>query len=106
MNPIEHVWDALGRGVAGRQPPPQTLQELESSSGRVGQNTPILESVPEPDEIGNLIEEVFDLDRQINSELDSDDVQELLDSHNQEMTMDELIVMHEQEQDIEENLSL
>ncbi|GFX47101.1 transposable element Tcb2 transposase [Trichonephila clavipes] len=29
MNPIEHVWDALGRQVAGRQPPPQTLQELE-----------------------------------------------------------------------------
>ncbi|GFT06001.1 transposable element Tcb2 transposase [Trichonephila clavipes] len=25
MNPIEHVWDALGRQVAGRQPPPQTL---------------------------------------------------------------------------------
>ncbi|GFV42438.1 neprilysin-2 [Trichonephila clavipes] len=29
MNPIEQVWDALGRRVAGRQPPPQTLQELE-----------------------------------------------------------------------------
>ncbi|GFY02568.1 transposable element Tcb2 transposase [Trichonephila clavipes] len=29
MNPIEHVWDALGKRVAGRQPPPQTLQELE-----------------------------------------------------------------------------
>ncbi|GFV41050.1 transposable element Tcb2 transposase [Trichonephila clavipes] len=29
MNPIEHVWDTLGRRVAGRQPPPQTLQELE-----------------------------------------------------------------------------
>ncbi|GFX25364.1 transposable element Tcb2 transposase [Trichonephila clavipes] len=29
MNPIEHVWDALGGRVAGRQPPPQTLQELE-----------------------------------------------------------------------------
>ncbi|GFT77466.1 transposable element Tcb2 transposase [Trichonephila clavipes] len=29
MNPIEHVWDALGRRVAGRQPSPQTLQELE-----------------------------------------------------------------------------
>ncbi|GFW86856.1 transposable element Tcb2 transposase [Trichonephila clavipes] len=31
MNPIEHVWDALGRRVAGRQPLPQTLQELERS---------------------------------------------------------------------------
>ncbi|GFY36296.1 transposable element Tcb2 transposase [Trichonephila clavipes] len=29
MNPIEHVSDTLGRRVAGRQPPPQTLQELE-----------------------------------------------------------------------------
>ncbi|GFW47848.1 transposable element Tcb2 transposase [Trichonephila clavipes] len=29
MNPIEHVWDALGRRVACRQPPPKTLQELE-----------------------------------------------------------------------------
>ncbi|GFT39476.1 transposable element Tcb1 transposase [Trichonephila clavipes] len=31
MNPVEHVWDALGRRVAGHQPPPQTLQELEIS---------------------------------------------------------------------------
>ncbi|GFV02470.1 transposable element Tcb2 transposase [Trichonephila clavipes] len=29
MNPIEHVWDALGRQIAGRQAPPQTLQDLE-----------------------------------------------------------------------------
>ncbi|GFS66982.1 transposable element Tcb2 transposase [Trichonephila clavipes] len=29
MNPIEHVWDALGRQVSDRKPPPQTLQELE-----------------------------------------------------------------------------
>ncbi|GFU22257.1 transposable element Tcb2 transposase [Trichonephila clavipes] len=29
MNPIEYIWDALGRRVAGRQLPPQTLQELE-----------------------------------------------------------------------------
>ncbi|GFW73764.1 transposable element Tc1 transposase [Trichonephila clavipes] len=31
MNPIEHVWNALGRRVAGRKPPPQTLQGLERS---------------------------------------------------------------------------
>ncbi|GFU63915.1 transposable element Tcb1 transposase [Trichonephila clavipes] len=31
MNPIEHVWDALGSRVAGHQPPPQTLQELEKA---------------------------------------------------------------------------
>ncbi|GFW74586.1 transposable element Tcb2 transposase [Trichonephila clavipes] len=29
MNPIEYVWDSLARRVAGLQPPPQTLQELE-----------------------------------------------------------------------------
>ncbi|GFW63189.1 transposable element Tcb2 transposase [Trichonephila clavipes] len=29
MNPIEHVWNALGRRVAGRQQPAQILQELE-----------------------------------------------------------------------------
>ncbi|GFV33805.1 transposable element Tcb2 transposase [Trichonephila clavipes] len=29
MNPIKHVCDALGRRVAGRQPSPQILQELE-----------------------------------------------------------------------------
>ncbi|GFW65106.1 transposable element Tcb2 transposase [Trichonephila clavipes] len=29
MNPIEHVWDALGRQLPGRQPPPQTFQEQE-----------------------------------------------------------------------------
>ncbi|GFW28404.1 transposable element Tcb2 transposase [Trichonephila clavipes] len=29
MNPVEHVGDALGRRVACRQPPPQTLQELK-----------------------------------------------------------------------------
>ncbi|GFU65119.1 transposable element Tc1 transposase [Trichonephila clavipes] len=31
MDPIEHVWNALGRRVSGRQPPPQTLQGLESA---------------------------------------------------------------------------
>ncbi|GFW88676.1 transposable element Tcb2 transposase [Trichonephila clavipes] len=29
MNPIEHVWDVLGRQIAGHQPPPHTLQEQE-----------------------------------------------------------------------------
>ncbi|GFS79166.1 transposable element Tcb2 transposase [Trichonephila clavipes] len=29
MNPLEHVWDPLGTRVAGRQPPPPALQELE-----------------------------------------------------------------------------
>ncbi|GFX67649.1 transposable element Tcb1 transposase [Trichonephila clavipes] len=31
INPTEHVWNALGKRVAGRQPPPQTLQELKSA---------------------------------------------------------------------------
>ncbi|GFS62074.1 hypothetical protein TNCV_476461 [Trichonephila clavipes] len=48
--------------------------------------------------------EVVDLARQINLELGSEDVQELLNSHFQELIMDKLIEMHEQEQDIEEYL--
>ncbi|GFV84767.1 transposable element Tcb2 transposase [Trichonephila clavipes] len=36
MNSIEHVWDALGRRVAGRQPPPKNSPRTrKSSSGRV-----------------------------------------------------------------------
>ncbi|GFU53966.1 transposable element Tcb2 transposase [Trichonephila clavipes] len=31
MNRIAQVWDALGRRVAGRQPPPKILQGLESA---------------------------------------------------------------------------
>ncbi|GFW76485.1 hypothetical protein TNCV_1582641 [Trichonephila clavipes] len=66
-----------------------------------------VESVLEPDEISNLIEEVIDLARQINLVVDSvGDVKEMLDSHNQELTIDELIEMHEQDQDIEELESL
>ncbi|GFW41864.1 hypothetical protein TNCV_5731 [Trichonephila clavipes] len=42
----------------------------------------------ETDEIGNVIEEVVDLARQINLGVDSDDVQELLNSHNQELAID------------------
>ncbi|GFW09517.1 hypothetical protein TNCV_3996241 [Trichonephila clavipes] len=48
----------------------------------------LAESVAEPDEIRNLIEEVVYLARKINLEADSDGVQELLDSLNQELTMD------------------
>ncbi|GFT25061.1 hypothetical protein TNCV_179731 [Trichonephila clavipes] len=62
--------------------------------------TKVAESVP--DEIGNLIDEVINLACQINVEVNSDDVQDLLDSHNKELTMDELVEMHEQKQDIEE----
>ncbi|GFS70913.1 hypothetical protein TNCV_2719891 [Trichonephila clavipes] len=45
---------------------------------------------------------VVDLARQINLEAYSDDIQELLDFHNQKLATDKLIEMHEQEQDIEE----
>ena len=31
MNPIEHAWDALGRRVAARQPPPRTLPDLRNA---------------------------------------------------------------------------
>ncbi|GFU92915.1 hypothetical protein TNCV_2080611 [Trichonephila clavipes] len=60
------------------------------------------ESVPEPDGFCKVIEEVIDFARQINLEVKSYDVQELLDSNNIELTIDELIQMLEQEQHIEE----
>ncbi|GFW57976.1 hypothetical protein TNCV_2741221 [Trichonephila clavipes] len=53
-----------------------------------------------PVENGNVIEKAVDLVRQMNLELVSDDVQELLDCHNQEQTIDEFTDMHQQ--DIEE----
>ncbi|GFU59252.1 hypothetical protein TNCV_4197771 [Trichonephila clavipes] len=43
------------------------------------------------DEIVNLIEEVVALARQLNLEVDSDEVRELLDSLKQELTIDGLI---------------
>ncbi|GFX19870.1 hypothetical protein TNCV_1434311 [Trichonephila clavipes] len=51
------------------------------------------ESVPQPDEIGIVIVEVADFVKQINLEVDSDGGQELLDSHNQELTIDERVEM-------------
>ncbi|GFT84524.1 hypothetical protein TNCV_3380321 [Trichonephila clavipes] len=54
-------------------------------------------STPEPDENGNLIEEVVDISKKINLEADSDDVQELLDFHNQGLVIHKFIEMHEQE---------
>ncbi|GFX33523.1 hypothetical protein TNCV_1931901 [Trichonephila clavipes] len=48
-----------------------------------------VESMQEP-------EEIVDLAWQINLEVDSDGVQELLDSHNQELRSDELIEEQEQ----------
>ncbi|GFY32703.1 hypothetical protein TNCV_4638091 [Trichonephila clavipes] len=61
-----------------------------------------MSSSTEFDDIGNLFEEVVNFAKQINLEVDSDDIQQLLDSHNKELTMDELIEMHEQAQDSEE----
>ncbi|GFS68444.1 hypothetical protein TNCV_4583831 [Trichonephila clavipes] len=64
------------------------------------------ESVLEPDETDNVIEGVKDIARQINLEVDNENIQELLDFNNQELKMDELLKMHEQEQDIKELESL
>lgn len=40
MNPIEHVWDYLKRQVQQREPPPQTLRELEDTVVAVWQQIP------------------------------------------------------------------
>lgn len=62
--------------------------------------------VPEFDKIDKVVVEVVDLARQINLEVDSGDIQELLDLLNQALTVDEIIEMREQDQDVEEPDSL
>ncbi|GFW27765.1 hypothetical protein TNCV_766461 [Trichonephila clavipes] len=56
--------------------------------------------------ISNVIEEVVDIARQINLDVDSKEFKVLRNSHNQDLTMDELIEMQEQAQHIEELKSL
>lgn len=51
------------------------------------------ESVSDPEQIDRVIEEVVDIAKQLNLEVDNDGVHELLDSHNQELTIDEVIEM-------------
>ncbi|GBO36068.1 hypothetical protein AVEN_187631-1 [Araneus ventricosus] len=31
LNPIEHIWDALGRAIATRNPLPRTIQEMKTA---------------------------------------------------------------------------
>ena len=31
LNPIEHVWDALGRSIAAGKPAPMTMRELKGA---------------------------------------------------------------------------
>ncbi|GFT58108.1 hypothetical protein TNCV_722841 [Trichonephila clavipes] len=52
-----------------------------------------ISSIRPSNEIGNMIEEAVDLGRKINLEVNSNDDQKVLDSHNQELTIDELIEM-------------
>ncbi|GFX16765.1 hypothetical protein TNCV_4187401 [Trichonephila clavipes] len=51
------------------------------------------DSAQEPDEIDDclMIDEVVDISRKINLEVESDDVRELLGTHNQELTIYELL---------------
>ncbi|GFT82840.1 transposable element Tcb1 transposase [Trichonephila clavipes] len=76
FSPVEHVWHPLKRV--------RRFQNIVNSSfisffSRITETQ--WELLPEPDGIGNLIEEVIDLSMQINYEMNSEDVIELLDSH-------------------------
>ncbi|GFV73988.1 hypothetical protein TNCV_5108291 [Trichonephila clavipes] len=76
------------------------IRKISTSTNMRSRYRVMAESVPECDQIGQVTGEVVDRDGHINLEVDSDDIQELLDSHNEELTMDQLIEMHQQEQDI------
>ncbi|GFX25351.1 hypothetical protein TNCV_1275111 [Trichonephila clavipes] len=65
-----------------------------------------IESAPELDDICNVIEEVVYLARLIIFEADSGDIQELLDTHYQELTIDELVKMHKQSRALKNSDSL
>ncbi|GFV06830.1 hypothetical protein TNCV_2331841 [Trichonephila clavipes] len=54
-------------------------------------------SLPQPDDIGYVIEGILHFARQINLEMDRDDTEELLDSQNQELTIDEFIEINDEE---------
>ncbi|GBN68959.1 hypothetical protein AVEN_181815-1 [Araneus ventricosus] len=41
LNPIEHLWDYLGRQVAALSPPPRSLYELERGLLRAWSSFPI-----------------------------------------------------------------
>ncbi|GFU13986.1 uncharacterized protein TNCV_1818261 [Trichonephila clavipes] len=56
-----------------------------------------VQSLPQPDDIGYVIEGIVYFARQINLEMDSDDAEELLDSQNQELTIDEFIEINDEE---------
>ena len=34
LNPIEHIWDMLGRGIHAREPPVQNIRQLEAALHR------------------------------------------------------------------------
>ncbi|GFV49646.1 hypothetical protein TNCV_1959541 [Trichonephila clavipes] len=63
-------------------------------------------NLTELNEIGNVIEEVVDLARQINLEVDSDGVHEFTNYYNHELAIHEFMEVHKQEQNIGELASL
>ncbi|GFV42479.1 hypothetical protein TNCV_289661 [Trichonephila clavipes] len=83
---------------------PEVHEQMFRAGGQSDAKPPVLSSqaiLLKNDEIVNVIQ-VVDLAKHLNLEVNSDDVQELLNSHNQALAIDELIEMYEQEQDIEE----
>ena len=41
LNPIEHIWDILGRRIQVREPPVQNIRQLEATLHRVWQQQDI-----------------------------------------------------------------
>ena len=40
LNPIEHIWDMLGRRIQAREPPVQNLRQLEAALHQKWQQLP------------------------------------------------------------------
>ena len=39
LNPIEHIWDMLGRRIHAREPPVQNIRQLEAAAITIGHPT-------------------------------------------------------------------
>ncbi|GFX16257.1 hypothetical protein TNCV_4705111 [Trichonephila clavipes] len=72
-------------------------ETIPLNTGKELWKTPKGEKIGKFSEIGNVIEKAVDLATKINLEVDRDGIQELLDSHYQELTTDEFIEIQEQD---------
>ncbi|GFV37254.1 uncharacterized protein TNCV_92271 [Trichonephila clavipes] len=122
LNPIEHVWDALGRRIAARLHHPENTQQLKQMlieewallpqemlhqlvlRMRRRQRTHILGGnhgyTPE------IMDEILTTARDLELEVNEDDIEKLIMGHEDELTTEELQeILNEKHQETQQNVS-